>query len=325
MVEKRFQSRIRLSEAVGAVLQPVIRMRKRLHSDWFSRGSRLLTARLGLGILACLATVLAGCDSTGGPLADYEGERPLILNRVTQSATSDVQWLGGRVAAVGVNRGDRAALDSTLVWIKRAEDNSISSHATVGEGGDDDFVRTVGGEPVTSLSDGETYTIWLATTEALEAGLDTTRLNEHAFVDTTVTMRLVLLGRSGGDPSLNFSATISLNERLTGTSYVLQWEPTDLAFRQIAIRNSSTGGFTDLVWHAVVPDAEPPSISSPVVIGQVPEGAQQAVEFTGFEPSTYTLWMVTDNWTGQFGPRAPGYAFFTILSSNFVQAPAEGE
>ncbi|HEX7070698.1 MAG TPA: hypothetical protein VF190_07825 [Rhodothermales bacterium] len=268
----------------------------------------------------------AGCDGSSGGLAEYEGERPLILQRVTQAQTPDVQWVGGRVAAVGVNRGDRAALDSTLVWVMRADGNTISSHVTIGEGGDDDFVRTVGGEPIHTLSDGETYTVWLADATALADGLDTTRVNEFTFVDTTITMRLVLRGRSGGDPQINFNATIALDERLTGTRYVMTWTPEDVGFRQIAIRQARTGGFTDLVWHVVVPDDQPPSISSPVVLGQAPEGTQQAVAFEGFEPDTYTLFMVTDDWDQTFGVRSRGYVFFQILSTNFEDAGgSEGE
>lgn len=300
-------------------------LHNRLHLKRFVRACAAKVSRsYSMAALLVAIVLVAGCDTAGGPLADYEGDRPLIMRRVTQSSTADIQWLGGRVAAVGVNRGENAGLDSTLVWIRRADVDSISSHATVGEGGDADFVRTVGGEPISALEDGETYTVWLATTDALEAGLDSTLVNEHSFVDTTVTMRLLLRGRSGGDPTFGFDASISLDERLTGTSYVLSWEPTDLRFRQVAIRNSSTGGFTDLVWHAVIPDDQEASISSPVVLGEAPEGAQEAVSFTGFEPSTYTLWMVTDDWTQQFGPRATGYAFFTILSSNFEQEAAAG-
>ena len=277
-----------------------------------------ITLLLGVGMLA-------GCDSSSDLLAPYEGERPLILQRVTQSSTPDIQWVGGRVAAIGVNRGTQAALDSTLVWVQRADADEVSSHVTIGEGGDDDFVRTLGGSPVESLVDGETYTVWLATTSALETGLDTTQVNAFAFVDTTLTMALILRGRSGGDPNIDLNATITRDERLTGTQFRVTWTPADVPFRQLAIRNSTTGGFTDLVWHIVTPEDEPAGITSPVIIGEAPEGTQEVIPFEGFEPSTYTLWMVTDDWGGQFGIRSAGYAFFTILSTNFEEEATEEE
>lgn len=289
--------------------------RKRLHDMHFQTGpSRFLFVSLLVA-----AGLMAGCDGTNDALAPYEGERPLILQRVTQSMTSDVQWLGGRVAAIGVNRGEQAALDETLVWIERADDNTIESHVTVGEGGDAGFVETLGGVPIDALDDGETYTIWLATAEAVAAGLDSAQVNEHTFVDTTITMRLQLTGR----PKPRFEASISRDERLSGTQYVVSWEPQDLAFRQIAIRQASTGGFSDLVWHVVTPEEQEPAITSPVVLGEAPEGTQQIIEFSGFGASNYTLWMVTDEWEGAFSPAATGYYFYTIFASNFEQEEEE--
>jgi hypothetical protein len=70
----------------------------------------------------------------------------------------------------------------------------------------------------------------------------------------------------------------------------------------------------------LIPDDEAGSISQPVVIGQTPPGAVEAVPWptTGFTSGTYTLWMVTADWpAGEFGRNTPGYYFFQIFSNNF--------
>lgn len=291
-------------------------VRKRLYT-FRQIGRRMCVVPL---IGACLAAVVAvtGCDSGSNPLAPYEGHRPLMLQRVTQSFTPEIQWVGGRVAAVGVNRGDRAVLDSTLVWIKTSSANDINSHATVGQDGDEQIVLQYDGVPVSALEDGETYTFWVATTEAWEAGLDPSALDPFAFTDTTVTLTTLLRGQKRG--GVDVELRIIKDERLTGTRYIVEWEPADHAFRRIAIRSgAASAGFTDLVWHVVLPEDVESNITSPLVIGDTPEGALEVTAWpeTGFAPVVHTLWMVDDTWGGSFGLAASGMASFVILATNF--------
>ena len=304
--------------------RPIQKLHNRLHQ--LLRQSNLCVERTQGGPLRRLLLVmmvLAGavafssCDDSSDVLAPYEGARPLDLLRVTQSYTPDVQWVGGRVAAVGVNRGQHAALDSTLVWLRARDENEIGSHVTVGSETSADLIRGFGGVPVDSLADGETYTFWLAERSAFAAALDSAQVDSFSFADTTMTMALVLRGRTGGDRDLDVEAEISRQETLLETRYVLSWTPENVTFRQVAIRDGRTGGFTDLIWHVVVPDDAAQGISSPVVIGEAPEFATEPVPFVGFGPSTYTLFMVTENWDGDFGLRAEGYVFYQILSTNF--------
>src|SRR5690606_12420318 len=169
-----------------------------------SRSRRLVRA---LGLTALLASAVldvAGCSEDTYPLAPYEGGRPLDLLKVTQSFTPEIQWVGGRVAAVGVNRGTRAALDSTLVWLRVApgNENSIGSFVTVGQESASDLVLSYGGTPQDRLTDGETYTFWIAEASAVGVGLDSLRIDPAAFADTTLTMALLLRGQQGGSAAL---------------------------------------------------------------------------------------------------------------------------
>lgn len=278
---------------------------------------RTLSFPFGLLFLVIVMAFSCSGDSSD-VLAPYKGSRPLILLKVTQSFTPQIQWVGGRVAAVGVNEGPEAALDSTLVWLMTEEDNSIGSSVTVGENTDSEKVQQYGGTPVDSLSDGIEYTFWLAEKESFAAELDTSILNEFNFVDTTFTMQLVLRGQSGGDRELGVTIRIIGEETLLDDKFVIEWTPDNVAFRRLAIREGTFGAFTDLIWHVVTPDSLPDNILPPVIIGEVPSGTDEAIPWpeSGFKRNTvHFLWMVTGDWTvNEFRPTAKGYAWFRIFA-----------
>lgn len=268
-------------------------------------------------------SILLQCsEESNDTLAPYKGQRNLKILKVTLNYTPDIQWLGGRVAAVGVNLGSRAALDSTLVWLMTAEDNSISSYVTVGEHTDVDKIVSYGGTPVDSLQDETQYTFWIAEKSAFDAQLDSTALNPDNFSDSTFVLRFILKGQMGGekDPQGNLVVRMRVfrEESLLEDKYIIDWTPRTIPFRRIAIRVSSFGGFTDLIWHIVTPDSLPDNIYPPVVIGSNVPGTDTAISWpeTGFERNTvYFVWMVNSKWTvNDFRPSAPGYAWFRIFA-----------
>jgi hypothetical protein len=301
-------------------------MRKRLHerSGTPMAGPSLIrrppriTRGPALGLVVLLAVTITACDSRENPLAPYEGERELQILRVTQSFTSDVQWVGGRVAAVGVNRGTMAALDSTLVWMITSDGDNINSHVTIGTDTDAEAVARYGGTAVDRLSDDTEYTFWIATHDAYAANLDASSRNAFTFVDTTLTMNLVLAGLTRGGADV--TTRVVKDESLLGTQYVVEWTPADHAFRRVAIRRGAAlPAFTDLIWHIVVPDGEPDSITSPLIIGEEREGTVVAIGWPegGFEPAVHTLWMVDSTWDNTFGPRARGMSAVVMFATNF--------
>lgn len=270
------------------------------------------------GVLLVLAAciVIAGCDTDENPLRPYEGERPFIIQSVTQSWTPDVQWVGGRAAAIGLNRGKRAALDSTLVWLRRVGGDDIDSPITINDQLDAAAIAAAGGEPLDSLEDGVVYTLWIASEGALDVNLDSTAVDEFMMVDSTFEASYMLSGRSGGGVDVSF--TVVRNQTLLSDNYILDWTPADVGFRQLAIREASSGGFTDLRWHVVIPEGEEGEILPPVVIGNVPEGAVAGIDWGGWGVLTHTIWATTEEWDGEsFGFRTPGYAFFQAPASNF--------
>lgn len=259
--------------------------------------------------------VISGCDTVEPPLRPYDGERPYIIQDVTQSWTPDVQWVGGRAAAIGVNRGAHAALDSTLVWMRRVDADEIDPPISINGEFDADAVASLGGVPTDSLASGETYTVWVASEEALDANLDSTALDQDALADSTFQTRYAFEGNSFGGARVEF--TVVRDQSLTGVRYLIFWTPTNVGFRQLAIRDATTGGFTNLLWHIVMPDDRGEEIRSPVIIGSPPEGAVVATEWSGWADGAQTIWATTDAWDGTFRFISPGYAFFQALESNF--------
>lgn len=280
---------------------------------------RLLKRRIPARFLvaACTMTaLLAGCDTDENPLAPYGGERPFIIQNLTQSYSPDLQWVGGRATAVGINRGEAPALDSTLVWMRISSGDEISSPISIGDEFDIEEVMSRGGQPTDSLEDGVVYTVWVADQEALSAELDTTLLDNFSLIDSTFQAAYLLTGRSGGGVDVDFS--IVRNQTLAGDEYVLNWTPADLAFRQIAIRQASSGGFTNLLWHVVIPEDEGGEMRTPVIVGETPPDAVVGTEWAGWGDGTHTLWATTEEWDGEsFGFNSPGYAFYQMFASNF--------
>lgn len=283
------------------------------------RDQRRIVSIVG-GLLFVGLFLMVSCivDPDDG-LAPYRGTRPLFIEKVTQSFTADIAWLGGRVAAVGVNRGPNAALDSTLVWIQTADDNSISSYVSVGKNTNKDFIESLGGTPYEKLEDDVEFTFWIAEKEAFDANLNPSVLNEYNFSDTTFAPQLYLRGRTGGgnNPDGSRVATISVqrDEQMSGERFIILWdEPTKV--RRVAIRQASTGGFTNLIYHIVTPDGDPDNISSPVIIGEPYPGTDEVTPWPGgFEKDlVYIVWMATDDWNpGSFTPSAQGYSWFRLF------------
>lgn len=265
--------------------------------------------------LAGFSLFLAACVSGENPLAEYEGSRPLLIQRITESYRPGLQWVGGRVAAVGVNRGPVAALDETLVWIRRVDGDEIGAPVNIDGDFDKAAVTDVGGDPRDSLENAQVYTFWIATCEAVESGLSGSVVTDHTLADSTFELSYLLNGRSSGGVDVDFR--VVRNETITDDSYTITWTP-GIPFRQLAINESTLGGFTDLIWHVVLPDDHPDSITPPVVIGQAPEDALVATEWDGFGTGQHVFWATTSEWEGEnFGFTTRGFGQFQMFAGNF--------
>lgn len=279
----------------------------------FDRGVVRSRPWIGLCAAALVVILFGGCDTDVNPLAPYEGDRPLIIQDVTISHSPDIAWVGGRAAAVGINRGEQAALDETLVWIYTADGNELESPIYVRDVLDEDVVNSFGGTPTDSLADDEIYTFWIAEAEAFESGLSGGAVDRFSLADTTFQLEYLLNGpRPSVNGGLRLHFDVNRDQRLLSEDYTVRWEPA-VPLRTLAIRVGTTGGFSNLIWHIVTPEEEEPSLTPPIVLGDEPDDAQIAVEWDGFGTDRYVLWGANDEWNGQsFTFVAPGYSFFQI-------------
>ncbi len=271
-----------------------------------------------------LIAMVAGCDSDVNPLAPYEGSRPLIIQDVTISHAPDISWVGGRVAAVGINRGEQAALDTSLVWLYTADGNELDSPIYVRDVIDQDAVSSFGGTPTDSLTDDETYTIWVAEADAYAAGLAGDAVDSFTLADTTFQLEYMLNGpRPSVNGGLGLRYEVSRDQRLLSQDYTITWEPA-VPLRTLAMRVGTTGGYTSLIWHIVTPEEQEPNLTPPIILGDEPEHAVVVEEWDGFGTDRYVLWGANDEWNGQsFTFVAPGYAFFQI--THFYEPPEDDD
>jgi hypothetical protein len=279
-------------------------------------------------LMICISLlIITGCtEETETSLAPYQGQRALEIIKITRSPRPDIQWLGGRVAAVGVNEGDQAAMDSTLVWLTTAETDTLSSYQTFGTNTDESLLATLGAVPADSLDHDAMYTIWLATEEAFSASLDTAFRDENTFIDTTFAAPVYLRGKSWGERSgtqVIVDLKIEQVESMLDNFFILTWTPATLPFRQLAIRKAAVGGFEDLVWHILTPDSLDDNIYPPLIIGSTVPGTDELVAWdpaVGFLPDEeypsvgegHVLWMTNSKWTGAFSRYETGYAWFLV-------------
>ncbi|MBC8401824.1 MAG: hypothetical protein H8E14_10085 [Candidatus Marinimicrobia bacterium] len=264
-----------------------------------------------------LVIFLLGCD--GGEdqtLAPYSAVRPLIWEQITRAYNPDIQWLGGRIAAVGVNLGTVAALDSTLIWLTTMDDNVISSYATVGVNTDSTTILSFAGTPSDTLENNSTYTFWIADKDIFDSRLDTNLITNHSFIDSTIKIKLGLSGLKGGQRNLISSFTVERERTLLEEKIHVSWEPSDRGFRQLVLRTGTNGEYTNRLYHIITRD-DSETIYPPVTIG-VGDTTNLivAVEYIPFslkKGKLYFLWMSTSQWTeGNFSSSAWGYATFAI-------------
>lgn len=284
-----------------------------------ARGANMVTM-IGRILLVSGSAVLAlaGCSKdTPDVLAPYGAQRSIFITTITQNARPDMQWLGGRAMAVGANRGAKAALDSTLVWLQTGAGNSVSSYVTFGKNNDAALLSSFGATAADSLDPDAVYTFWVAAQSAFLAKLDSasSSVNLQTYSDTSVTADFMVRGQCGGEGGLSapvYRMSIRREQTVLGDRFTITWTPSTAAFRNLGVTANSTGSWDNPLW-LVSNSGTIDRILPPVVVGIPPAGTTEAtpyVEGSIVPGQTYTIWMTNRNWVGTFNLNSKGYAFF---------------
>ena len=183
-------------------------------------------AVLAWSLTALMAGLYIGCKNEDAALAPYTPGSVTLNAMQVESGTyvPTISWGGGYVSALGVNKGTRARLDTSLIWLIHQAGDAIHYQRQFGvlPTGAQDLTTTYGGQPNTTLAEDQMYSFWVAKDDVW--GAITSNAGKTLVSDTNATG----LSRVSGD-------TLYLNAR----SFTMKNNPIDL---YINIRNVRSVG-----------------------------------------------------------------------------------
>lgn len=120
----------------------------------------------GLLLSAVLVSteLFTGCKEKDNGLAPYTETTKLSQVTVEQNSFKpELTWIGGYASVVGINRGGKAALDTSLVWLIYQPGNAIHYPVRYGTlpSGAQDLTQQYGGKRLDSLEEDSKYTYWV--------------------------------------------------------------------------------------------------------------------------------------------------------------------
>lgn len=119
---------------------------------------------ISLIFFALIIEFFSGCSKEDSSLAPYAGSPQLSKITVEQGVFKPkMTWVGGKISAIAVNRGTKAALDSSLVWMVYLQGDQLDYPIKFGQlpSGAKDVTQEFGGHKADSLSEDQTFTFWV--------------------------------------------------------------------------------------------------------------------------------------------------------------------
>lgn len=301
----------------------------------------------------CLITIfLNSCSEDDEGLAPYVGSPSLSTIIVEENSFKPkITWVGGFTTVLGVNRGENAVLDSSLIWLIKADANTLRYPIQFGQlpNGVDDLTTQYGGKALDSLNEDEDYTFWVMHQSAWDqvsgetgkffvidsllkdgqalANADTVKLSGSFFANFA--KRLDVFINIEGVSTFGQLATISILENRSNKP-LIDWEiiqsgVNDSMISAIGLVEGNQYNAGNLLWEVYSEDttgSQPAYgtlniISAPLNIGDS-LGTQtkvfQSFDLEGLERNkTYYIWIANNIWDGENRLRfASGYAFATF-------------
>ncbi|MBN1894944.1 hypothetical protein JW906_10635 [bacterium] len=303
--------------------------------------------------LVVLIGLFFACRKNDAPLAPYAGRPELSGFQIEAgSFAPKMTWIGGYVSALGVNRGSRAALDSTLIWLIHAQGDGVRFPVQFGTlpAGVEDLTLSSGGIPEDSLTEDNPYTFWLLKETAWEAVLQNPgkdwladpQLPEGTAVLRDDTLHMdpyqCLMQNRMLDVYVNIRdfktfgrlAILQLGEPKTSNHPVFSWTiqqagVTDTLVAALGLVKADSYKPDKLVWEvwseeqtgAAPVYGKKNVISAPVRFGQTFPETRAFTEYPeqGLERNkTYYLWIASSGWDGLKHSRAAN--FYAYASFN---------
>ncbi len=278
---------------------------------------------LAILLTLALAVEYMGCTKSEPPLAPYNPGVVTLTPMAVEGGTyaPRISWNGSYVTALGINRGPKAIVDTSLNWLIYAAGDGLQYPEKYGTlpAGAQDLTVSSGGKPTTSLVEDQEYTFWIARSDAW-AAIDANR-GKVLVADSTATATSRVSGDSLFLSSRSFASKINPIDvyinirnvksvgRLTGDLgyiHVIQTDtsnapiitfkiaqqdtvPPDTLLADIGICTGLAYNASSIVWEALAVDSSSGKpvywtkdvIASPVIAGQKIPGT---VEFTALPP-----------------------------------------
>jgi hypothetical protein len=204
------------------------------------------------------AFIVVSCSEEDNGLAPYVGSPPMSKITVEQgSFRPKITWLGGYASVVGINRGSKAAFDSTLVWLVHRPGNNIKYPVQYGvtPEGAENLTAQFGGTSLDSLVEDNNYTFWVmkedAWTQISSLQNKEIRVDSSAVSGVTIRQDTILIAPSSLsklnqnlDNYINIFEISSLGRGLgiisiiqtdTGNSPVIEWTITQAGVTETSV------------------------------------------------------------------------------------------
>lgn len=108
--------------------------------------------------------IISSCSDEENQLTPYGGSPEMSLVKVEPGTFKpSITWVGGYCSVIGVNRGAKAVLDTSLVWLAKTEGNNLRYPTTFSASSSEltDLTDQYGGQKVDSLYEDRIYTYWV--------------------------------------------------------------------------------------------------------------------------------------------------------------------
>ena len=303
-----------------------------------------------LMLIIVWSIIFYSCNKEDNSLAPYAGT-PALSNLVVEEGSFNpkVTWVGGEVSVLGVNKGSKAALDSSLVWLIHSSSNNILYPVKFGKipSGAQDITSQFGGVLKDSLDEDEEYTFWVMKAEVWNQAA--ANPNKEILSDSVAGSAVVVSGDTIMITPFSFTrASKKLNvyinilsprslgpladltvETTTLNIPRIRWKikaagVTDTLIAAIGLAKGSIYDFSGAVWEVYsVRDSSGTSIyardnviSGPVLVGESFPNTKTFVEFKmeNFERNNdYNIWIADKTWDKVNRQRfTRGYAYITF-------------
>lgn len=297
-----------------------------------------------------LTLIFNSCANEDDAIAPYAGGPKLSTIKVEdESFTPKVSWIGGYVAVFGVNKGDKAVLDSSLVWLIHSNTNSISYPVKYGvvPTGAEDIAFQFGGTRKDSLDEDQKYTFWVLKAEVWNQV--SANPNKELFVIDSVLTPVTITGdslfiTSESFTKVNKSLNVYINileprplgvlatltiETTNLNVPLIKWvikDPsvTDTLVAAIGLVKGLNYDVANALWEVysfrdssgIIIYVKDNVIASPVLVGDSLSNTKTFVEFKkeNFERNQYyTIWIADKTWDRVNRQRfTKGYAYITF-------------